>query len=95
MNTGDEITGPMNIGNPVEMTIRELAELVIELTGSKSRLIHEPLPHDDPTQRRPDISFARKALGWEPRVALRDGLAQTITYFDGLLTSGQIGRAGQ
>ena len=95
MNTGDEITGPMNIGNPVEMTIRELAELVIELTGSKSRLIHEPLPHDDPTQRRPDISFARKALGWEPRVALRDGLAQTITYFDGLLASGQIGRAGQ
>ncbi|HQY44857.1 MAG TPA: SDR family oxidoreductase [Paracoccaceae bacterium] len=93
MNTGDEITGPMNIGNPVEMTIRELAELVIELTGSKSKLMHEPLPHDDPTQRRPDIGFARRALGWEPQVALKDGLTQTIRYFDGLLTSGQIKEA--
>lgn len=93
MNTGDEITGPMNIGNPVEMTIRELAELVIELTGSKSKLMHEPLPHDDPTQRRPDIGFARRALDWEPQVALKDGLTQTIRYFDGLLTSGQIKEA--
>jgi len=93
MNTGDEITGPMNIGNPVEMTIRELAEAVIELTGSRSRLIHEPLPHDDPTQRRPDIGFARRALEWEPRVALKDGLARTIGYFDNLLKSGQIMKA--
>ena len=93
MDTGDEITGPMNIGNPVEMTIRELAEAVIELTGSKSKLMHEPLPHDDPTQRRPDIGFARRALGWEPQVALKDGLTQTIRYFDGLLTSGQIKEA--
>ncbi|MCY1126686.1 SDR family oxidoreductase [Frigidibacter sp. RF13] len=84
MNTGDEITGPMNIGNPVEMTIRELAELVVELTGSRSKLVYEPLPHDDPVQRRPDISFARKALGWEPKVKLRDGLMQTIAYFDRL-----------
>ena len=93
MNTGDQVTGPMNIGNPVEMTIRELAELVIELTGSKSRLIHEPLPHDDPTQRRPDIGLARRTLDWEPRVALKDGLARTIAYFDGLLHSGQSGKA--
>lgn len=93
MNTGDQVTGPMNIGNPVEMTIRELAELVIELTGSKSRLIHEPLPHDDPTQRRPDIGLARRTLDWEPRVALKDGLARTIAYFDGLLHSGLIGKA--
>ncbi len=85
MGTGDEITGPMNLGNPVEMTIRELAEAVIDLTGSKSKLVYEPLPQDDPVQRRPDISFARRALdGWEPKVALRDGLTQTIAYFDKL-----------
>ncbi len=93
MNTDDQITGPMNIGNPVEMTIRELAEAVIELTGSRSRLVHEPLPHDDPTQRRPDIGFARRALEWEPQVALKDGLARTIGYFDSLLKSGQIMKA--
>ncbi len=84
METGDEITGPMNIGNPVEMSIRELAEAVIELTGSKSDLIHEPLPHDDPVQRQPDIGFARRALGWEPKVKLRDGLTRTIGYFTAL-----------
>lgn len=84
MGTGDEITGPMNIGNPVEMTIRELAEAVIELTGSRSKLVFAPLPSDDPVQRRPDIGFARRALDWEPKVALRDGLAQTITYFENL-----------
>ena len=97
MNTGDEITGPMNIGNPVEMTILELAEAVIELTGSKSKLVFEPLPHDDPVQRRPDISFARKALDWEPTVALRDGLVHTIDYFTKLRAGelfGSEGRAG-
>ncbi|MBS0574470.1 MAG: SDR family oxidoreductase [Proteobacteria bacterium] len=92
METGDAVTGPVNIGNPVEMTIRELAELVIELTGSRSTLVFEPLPQDDPVQRRPDISLARSALGWEPRVALRDGLARTITYFDGLLGQSGSGR---
>ncbi|MGB7270724.1 MAG: UDP-glucuronic acid decarboxylase family protein [Albidovulum sp.] len=81
MGTDDKITGPMNIGNPVEMTILELAEAVIELTGSKSKLVFEPLPDDDPVQRRPDISFARKALDWEPKVALREGLGRTIAYF--------------
>ncbi|OYX42147.1 MAG: NAD-dependent dehydratase [Rhodobacterales bacterium 32-67-9] len=84
METGDEITGPMNIGNPVEMSIRELAEAVIELTGSTSELIHQPLPHDDPVQRQPDIGFARRALDWEPKVKLRDGLKRTITYFTAL-----------
>ncbi len=81
METGDEITGPMNIGNPVEMSIRELAEAVIELTGSRSKLVYEPLPHDDPVQRQPDIGFARRALGWEPEIKLRDGLKRTIAYF--------------
>jgi UDP-glucuronate decarboxylase len=81
METGDGITGPINIGNPIEMTIRELAEAVIELTGSQSELVYEPLPHDDPVQRRPDITFARQALDWEPQVRLRDGLKMTIDYF--------------
>lgn len=72
---------PVNLGNPVEMTILELAERVIKLTGSKSRIIHNPLPVDDPRKRKPDISRARDSLGWEPKVALDDGLAQTISYF--------------
>ncbi len=84
METGDEITGPVNLGNPVEMSIRELAEAVIEITGSKSELVHQPLPHDDPVQRKPDIGLARRALGWEPRVRLRDGLKRTIAYFAAL-----------
>lgn len=75
------VTGPINIGNPVEFTIRELAELVIELTGSKSKLIRMPLPSDDPTQRKPDISLAREKLQWEPAVALREGLLPTIEFF--------------
>ena len=84
METPDEVTGPMNIGNPVEMTIKELAEAVIDLTGSSSELIHKALPQDDPIQRRPDIGLARSALGWEPQVALRDGLSKTISYFRAL-----------
>ena len=86
MNTGDEVTGPVNIGNPVEMTIRQLAERVIALTGSSSELVFEPLPHDDPVQRQPDIGLARRALGWAPSVALDDGLAATIEYFRALRT---------
>ncbi|WP_353475870.1 SDR family oxidoreductase (plasmid) [Salipiger sp. H15] len=77
---------PVNLGNPVEFTIRELAELVIELTGSKAPLVHRPLPKDDPTQRKPDISRAEEVLGWAPRIALREGLGHTIAYFDGLLS---------
>jgi UDP-glucuronate decarboxylase len=87
MATPDAVTGPMNIGNPVEMTIRELAEAVIALTGSKSELILAPLPQDDPMQRRPDITLARQTLGWEPTVALREGLAATIRHFADLHTA--------
>lgn len=86
MDTDDGITGPINLGNPVEFTMTELAETVIELTGSKSSIEFKALPTDDPRQRQPDISRARDTLGWRPSVQLRDGLGKTITYFDGLLT---------
>jgi UDP-glucuronate decarboxylase len=85
MATGDDVTGPINIGNPGEFTMIELAENVIELTGSKSKLVYEPLPADDPKQRKPDITLAKEKLGWEPTVPLREGLAKTIEYFDALL----------
>jgi UDP-glucuronate decarboxylase len=85
MGTGDEVTGPINLGNPVEFSIRELAEQVIALTGSKSKLVWRPLPHDDPKQRQPDISKAIATLGWQPKVELREGLTRTISYFDTLL----------
>ena len=81
MATGDDFTGPINIGNPGEFTIRELAEIVIRLTGSKSKIIYMPLPSDDPMQRQPDISLARKVLDWEPKVQLEEGLLKTIAYF--------------
>jgi UDP-glucuronate decarboxylase len=81
-------TGPVNLGNPAEFSIRELAELVIAMTGSRSRLVFEPLPADDPKQRQPDIALAKKALNWEPVVPLKDGLQHTIAYFDGLLSAG-------
>jgi UDP-glucuronate decarboxylase len=81
MDSRDGFTGPVNIGNPVEFTIRELAELVVEMTGSRSQLIQKPLPSDDPTQRKPDITLARTELGWEPTVPLREGLEKTIAYF--------------
>jgi UDP-glucuronate decarboxylase len=80
------LTTPMNIGNPEEFSIRELATLVLELTGSRSRMIHLPLPSDDPVQRCPNITFARTALHWSPRVSLRQGLERTILYFDRVLT---------
>jgi len=78
-------TGPVNIGNPHEFTIKELAELVIELTGSRSEIVRMPLPADDPTQRQPDISLAKAKLGWEPRIELREGLKATIAYFEQVL----------
>jgi len=81
MNSPDDFLGPVNIGNPGEFTIRELAELVIELTGSKSKLVFLPLPADDPTQRKPDISLAKEKLDWEPKIPLREGLKKTIEYF--------------
>jgi UDP-glucuronate decarboxylase len=81
METSDDVTGPVNLGNPREMTIRELAEQIITMTGSKSELVEKPLPGDDPTQRCPDISRAKSQLGWSPAVALEDGLEKTIGYF--------------
>jgi UDP-glucuronate decarboxylase len=88
MNTPDDFTGPVNLGNPGEFTIMELATKVIELTGSKSTLIHKPLPIDDPRQRRPDISLAKEKLGWEPKIPLQEGLVKAIAYFDDLLRQG-------
>ena len=85
MNTPDDVTGPINIGNPGEFTILQLAEMVIKLTGSKSKLIRMPLPADDPKQRRPDITKAKKVLNWEPVTPLETGLVKTIEYFDKLL----------
>jgi len=79
-----DFTGPVNIGNPSEFTMLELAELIIELTGSASKIVHHPLPEDDPTQRQPEIRLARERLGWAPSVSLREGLAPTIEYFRGL-----------
>jgi UDP-glucuronate decarboxylase len=86
MATGDDVTGPINLGNPVELPMVRLAERIIELTGSKSRLVNRPLPTDDPMQRCPDISKARDTLGWQPTVPLDDGLTRTIAYFDRLLS---------
>ena len=88
MGSDREFTGPVNIGNPGEFTIRELAEAVIELTGAKTKLVMRPLPSDDPKQRRPDIALARDKLGWEPKIALRQGLERTIAYFRTLAENG-------
>ena len=85
MNSRDGFTGPVNIGNPGEFTIKELAEIVIELTGSDSKLVYRDLPVDDPTQRRPDITLAKKELNWEPTVQLKNGLVSTIAYFKELI----------
>ncbi|MBS3647225.1 SDR family oxidoreductase [Pseudaminobacter sp. 19-2017] len=87
METPDEVTGPMNLGNPGEFTMLELAELVLELTGSRSEIHHLPLPVDDPKYRRPDIALARSTCDWEPQTQLREGLGKTIAYFDSLLAS--------
>ena len=88
MNSPEDVTGPINLGNPSEFTIRELAELVLELTGSRSELVFKPLPQDDPRQRRPDISKAKSMLDWEPRVSLRQGLERAIPYFESVLKLG-------
>jgi len=85
METPDDVVGPVNLGNPAEFTIRQLAELVIEITGAASKIVHRPLPMDDPKQRQPDISKAQELLGWRPTVPLRDGLSKTIAYFEQLL----------
>ena len=88
MATPPEITGPINVGNPGEFTIRQLAEMTIELTNSPSKLIFQPLPQDDPKRRRPDITKAKAILDWEPITPLREGLGHTIAYFDDLLAKG-------
>ncbi len=88
MATPEDFTGPVNLGNPVEFTIRELAEKIIELTGSTSRLESKPLPSDDPRQRCPDIGLARKQLDWEPKIPLEQGLVRTIAYFEQLMVQG-------
>ena len=87
MASPDEVTGPINLGNPAEMTIRELAEKIIALTGSRSKIVLKPRPADDPYRRKPDITRAREALGWEPKTGLEAGLAPTIAYFEDLLKS--------
>ena len=87
MNTPDDFTGPVNIGNPVEFTVKELAEKIVDLTDSKSILEYLPLPEDDPLQRQPDISLAKKVLNWDPAIKLEDGLKKTIAYFQDLMTA--------
>ena len=85
MNSRDGFTGPVNLGNPGEFTMLELAEMVLKLTGSKSKIVHMPLPADDPTQRKPVIELAQKELGWTPTIELEDGLRETIEYFKSTL----------
>ena len=81
MNSPKEITGPINLGNPGEFTVKELAELVISKIGGKHNIVYQPLPKDDPTHRKPDITLAKKLLHWEPQISLADGLDKTISYF--------------
>ena len=85
MNTSEEIVGPINIGNPTEYSMLEMAEIILKLTRSTSKLVFKPLPSDDPKQRKPDITQANEKLGWEPKVSLQDGLKETISYFKKVL----------
>ena len=86
MATEDTFTGPVNLGNPSEFTVRQLAQAVLAITGSRSKIVHQPLPADDPRQRQPDIALARAVLGWEPTIPLKTGLERTIAYFDHMLS---------
>jgi UDP-glucuronate decarboxylase len=95
-HTADDFTGPVNLGNPVELPVKHLAERILKLVNGKSKLVFQPLPVDDPMQRCPDITLARKMLDWEPKVALDQGLGRTIAYFDGLLKSNkEVSRVGR
>jgi UDP-glucuronate decarboxylase len=85
MATGDHVTGPINIGNPVEFTILELATMIIDMIGSRSKIVRRPLPENDPRQRRPDISKAQEILSWQPKTPLKEGLVRTIAFFEQLL----------
>jgi UDP-glucuronate decarboxylase len=91
MDTPDDVIGPINIGNPAEFTIRELAEIVIGVTGSRSRIVSRPLPADDPRQRQPHIAKARELLAWVPRTPLKEGLMHTVVYFEELLKEEGVG----
>jgi UDP-glucuronate decarboxylase len=93
MDTSHELTGPMNLGNPAEFSISEIAQTILDLTSSRSRIVHRPLPQDDPRQRRPDISEANRILGWRPTVPLREGLRHTIAYFEKMLADEELKRA--
>ena len=84
MNSEDDLVGPMNLGNPEEYTIMELANMIVELTGTRSQLVRRTLPVDDPTRRRPDISLAKEKLGWEPKMAVREGLQQAVAWFESI-----------
>src|SRR5207248_1305858 len=90
MDSPDEVTGPVNLGNPGEFTMLELAQQIIDLTGSKSKVVHRELPQDDPRQRRPDITRAKDLLDWTPKIALRQGLQKTIDYFDNQLKTSRV-----
>jgi UDP-glucuronate decarboxylase len=94
MRTANDVVGPVNLGNPHEVPVRELAERVLKLTGSHSRIVHRPLPQDDPMQRCPDIGRAQRVLDWQPKVSLDEGLSRTVTYFDKLLSESGLGDAG-
>lgn len=94
MATGPEVTGPVNVGNPHEIQVRELADRVIALTNSRSRIVHRPLPQDDPVQRCPDITLARSLLNWEPTYDLDKGLGKAIEYFKGLIAPSDTSAAG-
>lgn len=95
MDKEGDVPGPINLGNPTEFTMKQLAEQVLDLTGSKSKLTHRPLPSDDPKQRQPDIAKAKHLLGWQPKIPLREGLKHTIAYFDALLKEGDPLMAGR
>jgi UDP-glucuronate decarboxylase len=93
MESGNDVTGPLNLGNPQEFTMLELAQLILKMTDSRSKIVHRPLPEDDPRQRRPDISEAQRLLDWYPTVSLEQGLKKTIAYFEKLLADSEVERA--
>ena len=90
MDTPPEVTGPINLGNPAELSILEIAQTIIEFIGSRSKIVHLPLPEDDPKQRRPDISTAQRILGWSPGIPLTEGLSRTIAYFESFVAEGNL-----
>ena len=92
MDSTQEVTGPINLGNPAEFSILEIAQMIIEMTGSRSKIVHLPLPQDDPKQRRPDIGMAQRILGWSPGIPLKEGLQRTIAYFERVVAEGKLER---